>query len=555
MNLDLLKKNVTEKIGLLLLIFSLTFYFLLKLPFNLSARCMSGNEGFYFIFGHFLHFGFPNSSGPLFVLFYSLILKIFGFGVSSLVVFHFIQTIFVFLIGGLIYLILTKILGDKLFAGLGVLLRILIMITPFGKWGPRFELTTSFSLDAEYFCVLFSLFSIYLFVLAEEGSLCFLSGIFAGCSFVSKASGAILSLAVICWLVYMFFFNKKELQKLKGKFILFFIGLFLVLLFCSVFLLLFRENLFLFWKNYFIVGSYSKSYLSTFLSFSTAVFNIMTRETSSVSNFLLFFFTLIFFAWGLTRNFVNKLNPNSYDLYIPLISIWFIGNVCTLVAAGAYSSYYYTLLWPSVVMLLIIGIKDLYDIADNFPVFKRVYILVIVSFLAIFFSYRGVVLFPVYTELIKEYLSTNVFLQKESSQKRRTGILGMGDAINNLLPGTKDTFFAFNFTRGDLSLGPNIYIYAKRLPSTVITSDFLHFQKYINKVSDKLIKDLTLNPPKLIIAPEKIQLPSGLEKDAASFLYWFASFTLKNYHLVYSLSYELDEGNTTRTYKIFERNY
>ena len=106
---DITQKQKNEKLGLALLIGSLVFYTLLKMSFNFSVLCSSTNEGFYFVFGQHLlngrhlYFDIFTARGPLFIMFYALIVKVFGFGSYAIIATHFIHTFIVILIGISIY--------------------------------------------------------------------------------------------------------------------------------------------------------------------------------------------------------------------------------------------------------------------------------------------------------------------------------------------------------------------------------------------------------------------------------------------------------------------
>ena len=154
------KLNKSERIGQLIFIESLVFYFLIKLPFNLSVLCSDTNEGFYFIFGqHFLngtHFDVSEMIYTnLFVLIYALIIKLFGFGTWSIIAVHITQTVIVLLIAALIFSITCKLFENTFYASLSVLFWILMQVTPIGQWGNKMELESAFALNPEYFIVLF----------------------------------------------------------------------------------------------------------------------------------------------------------------------------------------------------------------------------------------------------------------------------------------------------------------------------------------------------------------------------------------------------------------
>ena len=155
----------------LLLFGSIVFYILFKLPFDTSVSCGNTNEGYYFVYGqHLLDGNLDKIRLPIFFLFYGILVKMFGFGTWSIIIIHFFHTLFVILIGTLIYLVTKTILQDTFFASLAVCFWILILATPIGGWGQVLEFQSSFALEAEYFCLLFSLSSIYFLLCSYKGN-------------------------------------------------------------------------------------------------------------------------------------------------------------------------------------------------------------------------------------------------------------------------------------------------------------------------------------------------------------------------------------------------
>jgi len=370
---------------------------------------------------------------------------------------------------------------------------------------------------------------------------------------------------VVCWLIYLILLQRRLINDIKYNLLFFLVGFISMILFFSVIIFLMYGNLFSYWIDYYFVGSYSREFLKSFQSFALQLLGFMTRFTFSLSNFVLFFCAFLCYIWGLIRIFFIKSSKSSFDFFIPLLSIWSLGNVCVIIAPGDYASYYYTLVWPSVAFFLVFGIRDLLvyiKIPD-----KKFLKIVISSLVIIFFIQRLITVTPTYIDLIKNRIYLNIFFQKESFEDsiklttlnrnpNRDGALKMPDLINYFLPDKNDTFYVLNFTKGHTLFGPNIYIYAKRPPPTTIVSDFLHYPKYINKVMGDLIKELEQAPPRLFIIPANIDRPLQVGQSITPFFEWFDLFLKQNYHkrLSFSFDYKFSKKEAIQTYFIFERN-
>lgn len=438
------------------------------------------------------------------------------------------------------------------------------MITPIGIYGPILECTSNMALDAEYFCVFYSLSSIYILMLnlknEEKSIYAFMSGALAACSIASKASGTTLVVAVIIWFIYLFYFKKAYLKNIKNVYIFFFIGLFSILFLINLCILLQGHNLILYWTNYYFIGSYHKEYLSSIPKIAKSLIQFMFRFNNSISNFSLFSLAFIGCIWGLIRSLIIKNTNNHSNVIVPLLSIWAIGNVCAVIAPGIYASYYYTLVWTQVAFFIVLIIRDLFFLSNKL---KTLLLITIIVSTSTFFIHRIIIVTPTYIKLIEEHIHANAIIQKESFEnsvvlassndydKRRVNELKAADLINSLLPNKKDTFYILNFTTHQ-DFGANIYIHARRLPPTPLISDHLCYTKYLNKVLIPTIDALTKNPPKLFIFPVDFYIRKDVEKGLNKFLDWFDSFSSKNYHLKMSFTYP--PTHEAQRYYILEQN-
>ncbi len=537
---------IKRKSGLILLISSLLFYCLVKLPFNLSVVCTSSNEGFYFVFSQYLldTHKFDFIRGPLFIFIYALVVKLFGFGTWSIIAVHFVQTFTVCLIGISLFYLGKIVLKSDFFSGLTVLFFILFQVTPIGGWGLDFEFESAFALECEYFCILFSIWSLICLLNISSGNkskfLYFLAGIFAAFSFASKASGIIIVIALFCWCIYLFFFQKKHFLNTISNISFFTLGfLMCVLLFSLVLVSLSAEPL-SFWKNSFLIGSYSKSYLKSPLDFLSNILKFMTRDTNSFNNFFLFFLTFLSLAWGLVRSHILRIKDDFTQMFWTFISIWGIGNIFAVIAPGEYASYYYILVWPAVSIFLSLLLKDLFSFIKIFQM-KSVRILICLL-ISLVFIQRIAVVFPTYLKLAKPNLDLSVFSQPQSFQdpvvfpysplpKKRILALWVADLINSQLPDKKDKFYVFNFFDNFPIFSANLYIYAKRSCQTSILSDHLLVKSILEDRAIKLAKVLIETPPQIIIIPKYLHMSPALRPLIKPFLEWLTLFLEKNYHL------------------------
>ena len=569
----IIEKGNQDKLGWILFVGSLIFYCLVKLPFNLSVICSSCNEGFFLVYGMYLLDGNRINFEPLFVSVFTIIEGIFGFGAASIIAVHFVQNLMVILNGILIFIITRKLLKSNFWSGFAVLAWILMLVTPIGEWKVRLEYESVFSLEAEYFCVFLSLAAIYLLILSLEKVIhsindkwkifSVIAGILSMTSIMFKPNGSIITLAVICWFFYGWLFNKKYIKVVTKIFLFFLIGFLSAFAFFNILICFKYEDLLSYWQFQFSLGSYSKDFLHSPRKFLEMILKFMTRGTSSVNNFILFFLAFIFFIWGLVRNiFVNeKIIP--LCLFCPLLSIWGIGSVCVIIAPGIYGSYYYVLVWPLVAFFLTLGLRDLFHYVKVFNSNLVKYVTLILVLILGFG--RLYVVLPGYLFLVTEQIKLNFLLQPESFQDpvklprasyktnnpRRDAVLSLADFINNLLPNKQDTFFIFNFTEGHQDFSPTFYVYAKRLPPSHIFSDHLHQDIFLKKKLKILTKDFTKTPPRLIIIPKVLRMKAWQERKLASFNNWLATYINKNYSHQGSFTYLHIGLDSPETYHVF----
>ncbi len=563
-----------EKLGYPIFLGSLIFYFLFKLPLNFSVLCGSSNEGYYFLYGQFLlnGKGFGYISSPLLKLFYAAILKIFKFGPGSIIAVHFIQTTIVISIGVLIYLIVNEVLKSKFYAGLSVLFLVLIMITPIGDWGSYLELESSIALESEYFCVFLSLLSIYCFLRAIDRKhyklFSFMSGFLTLSSAFFKASGAVLAIAVFCWLIYLLIFERELLSSILYNFVYFYIGFFLSLLGIILLITVLDKDIVFSWQSLFILSNYSTSYLASIKNCLHMILSAMQRSESHfiLSNFILFAVSFLSLAVGLLRGCFFKREKLLARLFIPLLAIWFLGNFCAVIAPGAYGSYYYILLWPSVSIFLIVGLKNLFDI---FPFAANKYFkFTVILFISFFFISRIWIVLPAHINLAKLNIKSSFFLQPQLFQypvvsydikkTERYQVLNVADIINSLLPDKNDKVYIFHFSKKLSYFNPSIYIYIERLPPTLIICDYLHYNKFIKQFSARLISDLEKEPPKIIITPQVFYLRQRevTKSDIQPLLDWLDIFLNKKYKLkfiLYNKDKPTEETTAQDIYGIYER--
>ena len=542
-----MKQFIQDKLGLILCISSLMFYFLLKTPFNLSVLGQTDNEGFYFVFGqNLLHFKeLGPGRGILFIGLYSLVIKLFGFNAFAIIAIHIIQTVVVLLIGTIIYLIVNKALKNSIYAGLATLIWITLIIAPIGT-SLKYEIMSHFAFEAEYLCVLFSLISILLLILSgvlnleksqqfgtKEKVLSFLSGVFCVFPLMCKPSGGAFLLAMILWFVMVFI--KERLKNIKLVFFNWLAGVLFSFLCFQGLIYLFTKDLFSFWKDNFLIGSYSNNYLFNATQLFQTISGFLFRESKSLSNFILLIIAILLFSWGTLRCFTPNRNQDSISKFWLFISIWGFGNVCSVIVPGKYEPYYYHLVWAPIAIVLVLGIYETFSRIN-----KKMFIVALSTLLTIFFIHRISLFIPVYVNFIKQVNKKSIFNQSQSFQDpvlpyepsiaKRQGGLQLPDAINILLPDKSSTFYILNLHGTGLTcFTPLSYIYAKRTSPTNIISDVLFTQPMIEAKLAKLKQDLINRPPDIFVLSKDVNLPPWLEESMKPFFPWFYGFLQNNY--------------------------
>lgn len=562
------------KTGALLCISSLLIYFSLRLPFNLSVECANENQGFAFTWGQsFLLWNeLASGRGPLYVLLYALVIKIFGFNTWSIISMHYIES-FVYIIAGLLIFFIVKIPSkSSLLGGLATLLWITLISTPIGGSLLKVEIRSHYNLNEESLCVFFSLLSLLFLTLGQftelnqairstkEKIYLILSGLFSVCSLMSKANGAILLIATIIWFFLMLINRNNDKKILINKFFFYLFGASVSLLFFNIFIFTLHKDLSLFWKDYFSLGNYTSSHLTNPRLLLFNIFNFMTRYTHSLSNFLLFFTSCLLFAIGIIGVYFAK---EQKKVFQSLIGLWGLGNACVIIAPGTYQPYYYHLIWPSIAIVLALGLNSLFTKLQKT---NRKFIIYLVSSLILFFfTYRIFISVSAYCELGKELNSSSIFSQPQSFQDpvlpynvaltKREGLLKAADAINVLIPSKKELLYIFNFgSKGVTGFTPLTYIYSKRYSPTTVDSALLQVPTIIESKLKVLKEDLTKRTPDVLIISKDIYLESWQKQHMIPFLNWFTEFIQTNkYEIIKVFNFSHIENGRIETFNVYRK--
>ena len=551
-----------KKIGTIIFIATISLYILLKLAFDFSVVCANENEGFSFTYGQsFLQWKeLTPGRGPLFILFYALVLKIFGFNTYSIIALHFLQDIIAILICFALYLITKKVSNNDLLGGIAALIWVLIVTTPIGSSDLTFEIRSHYALEPEYFCTLFSLYSILFLIQAnfindqsissnktKSNLYLFLAGILAACSFLIKANGAIILIATSLWFFLLFTILKSRFNFLTNKMLFYFSGVMTALVFTTLFIHLLNEYLIIWWRNYFLIGSYNQEYLTSSKNTARSLIQFLTRNSSSINNVIVFSASTILLIIGIVLGFIRNIGTNNLVRFNLLLSIWGFGNIFAVITPGIYQPYYYHLVYPVIALSFTIGFYVIIQIIKR--VNQKVFTYIFIGLLSTLFINRLVATIPIHIEHIK-YLSTlSIFKQVESFQDpvlineptyhiRRPGFLQLSDSINLLLPDKDKTFFIFNFNPvGHTGFTPLSYIYAKRYTPTTVDASLLRVPTLIEEKLKTLKRDLSKRPPDLLVISKNNFIEPWQKKYMTPFLNWFNNFIKENYKLETSLDY------------------
>lgn len=316
---------------------------------------------------------------------------------------------------------------------------------------------------------------------------------------------------------------------------------------------IFTGNLFSTWKDYFFLGSYTSKHLTSVNAFIQTIYDFMTRHTNSVSNFILFFTTLTLFTYGLIKSFQKKTNLAEFW---SLISIWGFGNTCAIIVPGEYQPYYYQLIWPSIAIIIVLGLYEL-------SVSRKTSLILVSVLISIFFIYRIAMSIHSHYDLIRATSVFSIFNQPQSFQDpvlpynpeliKREGLLKAADIVNILIPNKDDILYIFNFgPKGITGLTPLTYIYAKRYSPTTVDAGLLGVPTIIESKLKILKRDLIKRPPSVIIISKEIYLEPWQRKHIEPFLSWFNEF-LNNHKYtiikVFNFSHISGEKETFNVYK------
>ncbi len=561
-----------NKAGFLICVLALIIYFLLRLPLNLSVVCANENQGFSFVFGQsLLNWGeLADGRGIVFVLLYSVILKLFGFNTWAIIAIHWVETLIVLASGFALYHIIRIVINNDFFAGLGVLLWVILISTPIGYSPLKIEIQSHYNLDGEILCVLFSVISILFLVLScfeqinsYNKSFPVLAAIFATFSLMSKANGGVILIATLTWFFYIVFFKRGFFSTIIPVIKSYIISTILSLLFFNVILYCLKLDLLYTWKDYFFVGSYNSDYLSTFNSLASSFLKFITRHKFSLSNIILFLTTIILLFYGLIKCTFIKKNEKLY-LFWSLVSIWGFGNIAAIIAPGFYQPYYYQLIWPVISIVMILGFYELFSYLKNTS--NKNLVVLISIIITIFFAYRIAVAIPAHYQLTKELIDVSVFNQPQSFQDpvlqynktptKRLGFLQVADAINNLLPDKTSTFYIFNFHKEGISaFNATSYIYAKRFPPTSVADGLLGIPNIVESKIKTLKRDLQRRKPEILVVSEDIDLQQWQIQHVSPFINWFNGYISDNYMLETTFNIaHIHSENKTEHFNIYRIN-
>ena len=525
--------GIKNKLGLFLLFFSLTVQFLITLPLCTSVICANENQGFAFIWGQtFLKWGeLSPGRGLLFVLLYSLVLKIFGFNTYSIIAIHILELVFRLVSGLLIYFISMRVTKNGFWSGFAVLIWV----------------------------ILFSLLSIF-FMLAggffdsekkTNKQACVLSGIFAFCSLMSKANGSILLLASVFWILLLAIFNRAYLKLIIEKIKCYFTGVILSALVFNLLLFIIQKDLSSHWKDYFLVGSYTSSHLQSIPLLVESVFNFITRKTTSLNNLILFSISVFLFLIGI----FSKKRENLFGAFV---SIWGIGNICVIVIPGEYQPYYYYLIWTQIAFIFSLSFFLLFN---SFKIHKIIKTIPLI-FILFIFAHRVILWIPAHLHILNTLKILDISSQKKSfidpikqtSMQKvfRPPLLEMGDTINSLLPNKDSTVYILNLhEKGDTAFTPLSYIYSKRYSVTSIDSGLLQINNVLSSKVKTLKSDLIKRHPNMLIVSQKYFISGELTEILNPFLQWFNNY-VKQYYRFY-ITIQCNLSGKTEFFDVYER--
>lgn len=557
-----------QHIGITICVCSMLLLFILQIPLNLSVVSPNDNQGFAFVWGqNLLKWGeLAPGRGLIFVSLYSLIVKLFGFGVWAIIATHFISTTVLFLIGLIIFLIIRNLTNNYILAGFATAFWTISVISPIGGSSTVIEILSNFNLSEELLCTIFTVFSIYFLLLAgffnEQALSSFhkkmfsvLAGMFAICSLMIKVNGAIVFISTVLWLLITI-----KNRNIKTQKIYYISGVIFSVLFFSVILLKIGNSSFAnLLKDYFFIGQYSDSPLTSFKFIFRSIRMFLTRESSSLNNTLLFSLSTIIFIIS-TLFLFTKHSKNSIFNFLGFVGILGIGNSIAIVMPGSYQPYYYQLIWPSVAISFSLF---LYLLTSYFKI-KRIFLFGYLCFLMVLLLHKFYISIPSHCFLTRNLLLLNIYNQPKSFQDpvlagshpntEREVLLQMGDRINNLIPNKSDTLYIFNLSNRISCITPLTYIYSKRYPPTTVDSNLLQITNIVESKINRLQSDLIKRNPKIIIVAKELQLFPWQKEIMSYFLEWFTGFIQANYTFETTLSC-VHPDNKIETFIVYRKNH
>jgi hypothetical protein len=261
----------------------------------------------------------------------------------------------------------------------------------------------------------------------------------------------------------------------------------------------------------------------------------MTRRANSMSNFVLFLFAFLLVGIGLFNGCFKRNAQNPLSMFWSLISIWGFGNACVIMVPGDYQPYYYHLIWPSLAIVFVIGLHELFVLLKG----KKVIISFVSALVIIFFINRIYLSVPAHYRLARALNVLSIFNQPQSFQDPvlpyktshfRPYTFLLADAINIHLPDKNSTFYVLAFSdRGLTAFTPLTYIYSKRASPTTVNAGLLAVQTIIETKLKVLKRDLSTRKPDILIVPKNISLQPWQVEYFPPFLSWVKDLIRNNY--------------------------
>ncbi len=368
-----------------------------------------------------------------------------------------------------------------------------------------------------------------------------------------KTNGAILLIATVLWFFCLSAFQKTDFKVLSTRILYYFSGVVISLLIFYAILYSYNHDLISLWRDYYFAGSYTQEHLKSIKTLLKSFFMFMTRYTNSVSNFILFFITIILFICGVVKSlFKNQSKVISFWL---LMSLWGFGNICVIIIPGEYQPYYYYLIWPSIAIVFVLG---LYELSN-----RKIILAFASLFISIFFLCRIYISIPSHYYLIRALTALSIFNQPQSFQDPvlhykanlsfRPRIFQLADAVNSLLPDKSSTFYILDFSnKGLIAFTPLSYIYAKRYAPTTVDAGLLGVPNIIETKLKDLKRDLARRKPDIFIVSKSISLQPWQVRYLPSFLEWVNNLIKEEYRLETFFNLVMPD-NQSETFLIYRK--